>query len=298
MQIYRIVNRYYLIINKIKSSSFPSFDDIQEHLISHDTEISLRTMQRDLQNIRNEFGIEIVYNKAQNGYFINTEHDTDYEYFMRFFEMTVMSGKLTETLKNESDISKYIAFDTAETISGLEYMQKILYAIRENFQIRLKYQRFTDSSPFDTTIAPGFLKEYQKRWYLIAWNFDLEDFRTYGLDRINELEISEVNFNKNLVKNWKDMFESVIGVSSYSSKPELIELSFDPEQGKYIKTLPLHHTQTIITDDETEFRILLKVVPNYELTQRILSQGERVEVIKPEWLREEIKEICRKILNR
>jgi predicted DNA-binding transcriptional regulator YafY len=298
MQIYRIVNRYYLIINKIKSSSFPSFEDIQEHLTSHDTEISLRTMQRDLQNIRNEFGIDIVYNKAKIGYFINTEHDTDYEYFMRFFEMTVMSGKLTETLKNESDISKYIAFDTAETISGLEYMQKILYAIRENFQIRLKYQRFTDSSPFDTTIAPGFLKEYQNRWYLIAWNFDLEDFRTYGLDRIKEIEITGENFDKDLVKNCKDMFDSVIGVSSSLSKPELIELSFDPEQGKYIKTLPLHHTQTIITDNETEFRILLKVVPNYELTQRILSQGESVEVIKPERLREEIKEICRKIANK
>lgn len=298
MQIYRIINRYYLIINKIKSGYFPSFEDIQEHLRLHDTEISLRTIQRDFQNIRDEFGLEIVYNKMKNGYYLNSEQNSDYEYFMRFFEMTVMSGKLTETLINESDISKYISFDTVELTSGIEYIQKILYAIREKFKITIQYQRFSDSSPFETKLAPGFLKEYQNRWYLIAWNLELKDFRTYGLERIKELEITGESFNENLVKNCKDMFENVIGISSPTGKPELVELSFDAGQGKYIKTLPLHHTQTIIKDDETEFRILIKVVPNYELTQLILSHRERVEVIKPEWLKEEIKGICNKIANR
>ncbi len=298
MQIYRIVNRYYLIINKIKSSYLPSLGDIQEYLRFQGTDISFRTLQRDMKNIRNEFGIDLIYNKANNGYYINTEGNTDYEYFMRFFEMTVMSGKLTEILKDEADIDKYISFDTAEPISGIEYMQKILYAIRENFQIQLQYQRFTDSEPFETKIAPGFLKEYKNRWYLIAWNIDLKDFRTYGLERIKELEITGENYNENLVKNCKDMFDNVIGVSSPAGKPELVELSFDAGQGKYIKSLPLHHTQTIITDNENEFRILIKVVPNYELTQLILSHGKRVEVKKPEWLREEIKRICKKIVEK
>jgi predicted DNA-binding transcriptional regulator YafY len=33
----------------------------------------------------------------------------------------------------------------------------------------------------------------------------------------------------------------------------------------------------------------LRVCPNYELEEQILKQGERVKVVKPEWLRENIK---------
>ena len=292
-----MINRYYLIINKIKSTYFPSFEDIKEHLSDHDIEISLRTLQRDFQSVRNEFGIEVTYNKMNNGYAIDKDETGDYEYFMHFFEMTVMSGTLASTLKNNSNISDYISFDVAETVSGVEHISKLIYAIQENFEVKIEYKRFYDEDAFEARVAPGLIKEYKKRWYLIAWNLDLEQFRTYGLERIVSIELTEKNFKKSLVKNCKEMFNNVIGISSYTGKPKLVELSFDAGQGKYIKTLPLHHTQTVLADNETEFRILIKVVPNYELTQLILSHGERVEVIKPESLREEIKGICRKIAN-
>lgn len=288
MKIYRVINRYYLIINKIRSSHFPSFEDIKQTLANHDIEVSLRTLQRDLQNVRAEFGIDVVYNKLKNGYFINTQESSDYEYFMRFFEMTVMSGTLADSLKNDGNLNKFIEFDTFQPMQGVEYISKILFSLGQNLQLKIHYQRFNDDQAFEANIAPGFLKEYQKRWYLIAWNIDLQDFRTYGLDRIKELEITGKNYNEKLVKGCKEKFKNVIGVGFPDREPELLELSFDTDQGKYIKTLPLHHTQTILEDNEKELRILIKVVPNYELTQKILSYGERVNVVKPEWLRQGI----------
>ncbi|MDD3858926.1 MAG: WYL domain-containing protein [Bacteroidales bacterium] len=288
MKIHHVINRYYLIINKIRSSHYPSFEEIRDQLASHDIDISFRTLQRDLQNIRNEFGIEVVYNKTKNGYSINTEESSDYEYFMRFFEMTVMSGTLTDSLKTGANISRHISFDTIEPMQGVEFIGKILFAIDQQLKIKIKYQRFNDDMPFEANLAPGFLKEYQKRWYLIAWNFDLEAFRTYGLDRIKGFEITGENYNPKLVSGCKDIFDHVIGIGFPDKEPEMIELSFDKEQGKYIKTLPLHKSQTILVDSEKELRILLKVVPNYELSQKIMSYGDRVKVIRPEWLRKEI----------
>ena len=298
MKIYRIINRYYLIINKIKNSYFPSFEEIQNHLADHDIEISLRTMQRDLQNIRYEFGIEVTYTKAQNGYYIDSENSEDYEYFMRFFEMTVMSGKLTEGLKDKSDFKKYISLEKEGLTSGVEYISQIMYALKEKINIRVKYHRFSDDYDFDAHIAPGFIKEYLKRWYVIGWNYDLKAYRIYALDRVKNIELTGVHYKDDVIEDCREMFDSVIGVSSPESKPELIELAFDPDQGKYIKSLPLHHSQTVLTDNDEEFRILIKVVPNYELIQLILSHRERVEVINPKWLRDEIKGICRKIANR
>lgn len=298
MKIYRIINRYYLIINKIRAAHYPSFESIKEHLADHDIEISLRTLQRDLQNIRNEFGIEIIYNKLENGYAIDKDETGDYQYFMRFFEMTVMSGTLTETLRNNPNIGDFISFDLAEPTSGVEHISKILFAIKDNFKVKIEYKRFQDDTAFETNIAPGLIKEYKKRWYLIAWNLDLEEFRTYGLERIVSLELGSENFDKKLIKDCKELFTHVIGISSPTEEPELVELSFEAYQGKYIKTLPLHHSQTVLEDNENEYRILLKVVPNFELIQLILSHREKVEVIKPKWLRDEIKQICKKIANK
>lgn len=297
MKIYRVINRYYLIINRIRSSFYPSFEEIKENLADHDIEISLRTLQRDLQNIRNEFGIEVIYNKTKNGYSINTEESSDYEYFMRFFEMTVMSGTLTDSLKTGANISRHISFDTTEPMQGVEFIGKILFAIDQQLKIKINYQRFYDGAPFEANLAPGFLKEYQKRWYLIAWNFDLEAFRTYGLDRIKGFEITGENYDQKLVKSCKDIFDHVIGIGFPDKEPEMIELSFDKEQGKYIKTLPLHRSQIVIVDNDSECRILLKVVPNYELSQKIMSYGARVIVIRPLWLKNEITKISNEIIK-
>ena len=38
-------------------------------------------------------------------------------------------------------------------------------------------------------------------------------------------------------------------------EPQKIVLSFDPFQGQYIKSLPLHKSQTVLVDNVEEFRI-------------------------------------------
>jgi predicted DNA-binding transcriptional regulator YafY len=80
----------------------------------------------------------------------------------------------------------------------------------------------------------------------------------------------------------------VIGLYSENELEQVI-LSYQPFQGKYIKSQPLHPSQKILIDNDAELRIELRVCPNFELEEQILKQGERVTVLKPEWLRESVK---------
>lgn len=75
------------------------------------------------------------------------------------------------------------------------------------------------------------------------------------------------------------MFDSVIGVAMM--EPVTVELAFSANQAKYIKALPLHKSQEIVseTSDEVVFRLF--VAPNYELVQRILMYGFEVRVLTP-----------------
>ncbi|MCY7311266.1 MAG: hypothetical protein LH619_10850, partial [Chitinophagaceae bacterium] len=65
------IKRYILIVEKIASARFPSFLVLKNYLSDHGFEISERTLQRNIEQIRYEFGIEIKYDRMQNGYFID-----------------------------------------------------------------------------------------------------------------------------------------------------------------------------------------------------------------------------------
>jgi predicted DNA-binding transcriptional regulator YafY len=71
--------------------------------------------------------------------------------------------------------------------------------------------------------------------------------------------------------------------------PEQVILSFDPEQGKYIKSLPLHDSQQILVDNSEEFRIKLELYITFDFIMEILSYGSRVKVLEPVELVEEVK---------
>ncbi|MFZ4414298.1 MAG: WYL domain-containing protein, partial [Bacteroidales bacterium] len=76
-----------------------------------------------------------------------------------------------------------------------------------------------------------------------------------------------------------------------------IILSFDPFQGKYIKSLPLHETQEILADNESELKIKLKLCTSFDFIMEILSFGENVKVIAPESLINEMKRAYHNAIN-
>src|SRR5690606_30130714 len=97
------VRRYILIIEKLGRKQFPSFDEIKNYLSNHDFEVSNRTIQRDIEQIRSEFGIEIEYNRFKNGYYINEDLSPYIESFVRFFEIVNTADLLIESLKESKN---------------------------------------------------------------------------------------------------------------------------------------------------------------------------------------------------
>jgi predicted DNA-binding transcriptional regulator YafY len=263
------IKRYLLIIELIKKNRYPSFDKIKEYLFDNAFEISSRTIQRDIEQIRFEFGIEVAYNNAQKGYYIDYEKSVDVETFFRFLEIVSTADLLTDSWKNSKDTLKYISFDMA---GGLQH---------HNYQ--------TDTLK-DYGVYPYLLKEYQNRWYLIAFVPQLNQMRTFGIDRIRNIEIKTQKFKTESKHNPKLIFENIIGLIYSDEKTQQIVLSFTPAQGKYIKSLPMHKSQQILIDNETELRISLYLIPNFELQQQILMYGDTVKVLEPKLLADQIKE--------
>lgn len=292
------IRRYTLELEKIKTNQYPSFQEIKDYLYEHGFEIGDRTLQRDIEQIRFEFGIEVKYDRDKNGYCIDRENSINIESFFRFLEIVNTAELLTESLTESKDSLKHISFDTGGGLKGIDNLKPLLQAIMDHRKITFTHFNFHTEKSRKFTLNPYLLKEYQNRWYVVGIMAGINELRTFGIDRIENLEVKAETFTPDDKLNPVENFNKTIGIVYSDHKVQTVVLSFTPSQGKYVKTLPLHTSQAEIIDDEFEYRISLVVAPNYELMQQILKHGDTVKVLEPAWLAEEIKNILKRTLEK
>ena len=292
------IRRYTLIIEKIKRGQFPSFREIREYLHEHGFEVGDRTLQRDIEQIRYEFGLEITYIRNRNGYCIDYDISVNVESFFRFLEIVNTAELLTESLAESKDSLHHISFDTGGGLKGIENLKPLLRAIKDKHEITFTHHNFHTEKSRRYRLMPYLLKEYQNRWYIVGVVAGMNQLRTFGIERIENLHVESITFTPDDNLNPAERFSETIGLV-YSEHPvELVILSFSPIQGKYIKTLPLHSSQTVLIDNDAECRISLRVAPNFELMQQILKHGDAIKVLEPQWLVDEIKGSLRMALGK
>ena len=75
------IRRYSLIIEKIIRGHYPGFREIGDYLHEHGFQVGDRTLQRDIEQIRYDFCIEIKYDRSKKGYCIDYENSLNLESF-------------------------------------------------------------------------------------------------------------------------------------------------------------------------------------------------------------------------
>lgn len=286
---HRTILRHFLIINMVRQPGFPSLRTIMEMLEEHDFDIGIRTLQRDIENIRKEFGIEIRYNSYHKGYDINYEESANVDSLLKFLEMAALSGSFNELFTDTSQVKEFVSFEGEEAVKGVEFISKILFALKNSRELKITYKRYYDAKSYDVSIKPGLLKEYQNRWYVIGIQVGKDATKAYALDRMVDLQVGERTFDGAETSGIKEHFRHVIGISASDQQAQLVELTFTTEQAPYIETLPWHSSQEVVSRDDNETVFSLYVVPNYELIQKILSEGDHIKEIKPDELRQKVE---------
>lgn len=290
------IARYSLIINKLRKGPATFKDisrnlEIESEIQSYNYNISKRTFQRDLNDIRSIYNINICFDFSRKVYYIDFDDNEDYsERILEAFD-TFNALNITDRISND------IHFEKRRPL-GTENFHGLLHAIKNKRQIKFSYKKFWATQGKERTTEPYALKEFKNRWYVIALDVNSKKVRTFALDRLTDLEICKRKFMHPKDFNVAEYFRYCFGIiGPDGQKPEEIILSFDSFQGKYIKSLPLHHTQEILADNENELRIKLKLYITHDFIMELLSLGDSVEVIKPKSLIDELKSTYEKALS-
>ncbi len=281
--------RYKHIINKLrrKPSSFneiASYLERQSELEDYDFTISKRTFKRDTEDILSLYSIEIKYDFTQKVYYIEDEgNPTKSDRLLEAFD-TLYVLNMTE------DLSHYIHLESIRP-KGTDNLYGLIHAIKNKLQIRFNYEKYWDESITSRLVEPYCLKEFKNRWYVIAKDIKDTHPKTFALDRMTDLEITSTKFIIPVSFNMQDMFRHCYGIiTPTDQKPEEVVLSFDSDQGKYIKSLPLHETQEILLDTEDELQIRLKIYITHDFIMELLSYSNNVKVLQPVSLAIRLKE--------
>ena len=266
---------------------------------------SEKTFKRDRNLIGEILGLESKYKKTSGTFALNNEELNPES------TSTLDDILLIEAYRKSKNNSKIVLFEKREP-KGLYHFSDFVDAIKKQNVVSFEYQKFYENRPEKRVVVPYALKEFQNRWYLLATDLSvenkksMEDFfpsnekpkiKSFGLDRIFNVEIhhtKQLRYDVLL----EDSFKNSFGVSSTLEQiPQKIVLSFTSHQGKYIKSLPLHHSQEIITDNEKELRIKVMLYPTFDFTQEILFHGQNVKVISPKSFRKHIVTTIREMFG-
>jgi predicted DNA-binding transcriptional regulator YafY len=162
--------------------------------------------------------------------------------------------------------------------------------IKEEYQIELRYRPFAAEQAMSLVINPYVIKEYNNRWFLLAWNPEIERFSSYALDRVVGYSSTKEPVLKEKKEELRSITENIIGVSINGTETQKVVFHCSPKLAPYFITKPLHRSQKqaeIPDSDWTKFTI--QVIPNIELRAELLRFGADVKVVAPEWLVEEMR---------
>jgi predicted DNA-binding transcriptional regulator YafY len=141
--------------------------------------------------------------------------------------------------------------------------------------------------PYQLALAQGGV-------YLVAWVPQYDEFRTFAVERIERLTVSDETFRRTRELP-SDLFGGSMGV--FWGSPERIDLEFAPNVAPYVRGRVWHASQSIEPQSDGSVRMTLEVSNDWALRSWLLGFGAGVRVLRPtalaDALLDEFKRGCR-----
>lgn len=183
--------------------------------------------------------------------------------------------------------------------SGQKYLTAVMQAMLDGAVLRIGYRKYLSPEMETRVVHPYAVKEFAKRWYMVAFSLQAQALRVYALDRVQSLERTGESFRMPAGFNVDDLFEASYGIylPEDRQRPELVVLRATQRETAYLLDLPLHPSQTLVEQGPDYSLFALRVIPNPNFIMDLCKYGGRLEVLQPESVRKAVKEALQKALQ-
>ena len=290
-----LLNKYVWLVDTINKAKKITFEEINKKWMDEEQgydektktvkPLPIRTFHKWRAAIEEMFGLVIENeNCGQYRYYIqNADELKNGSMRSWLFNTLTVSNLIMESVS----IKDKILFE--EIPDGEQFLPMILEALKKNEVLEMTYQSYKYDKSFTFKIEPYCLKAFKQRWYLVSRSPYYNKIMIYALDnRFKDLKPANEFFDYPKDFNGEDYFDDCFGIiADQDVKVETVKLKVSATQANYLRSLTLHQTQREIkrTDEYSIFTVRLR--PTFDFQQEILSMGSDVEVLAPDWFRED-----------
>ena len=259
-------------------------------------EIQPRTFLRYREYIEETFPCYIDFNQRTGKYELRRhknlygEDDSLYDYLLSAYHI---EGMTELALKHRDKIM------LSEAPTGVENVQVILEAIDKKRGIECDYYSFNKKTVKHQLLIPYFLRTWEQRWYLAAEPENHHHgISIFALERMENIVLTDEKMLPSNKITAEEYFDGSFGVNhSDEQKPEKIRIKVYEAQVEYVRALPIHESQEEV-ETTPEWSIFeYRLVPCFNFYQQLLWHRERLEVLEPLHVRDEMKKTIQKMLE-
>ena len=293
----KAINRYVWLINTLmqrKSLTFKETCDLWDRSSLTDGKaLAGRTFHQHREAIAELFGVEIVCDTNTYKYSIAQPEELKNNSAQQWL---FNSFAISNTIEAGRNMKDRILFE--EIPSGAEYAQVVVDAMQQNRVLFVDYKPF-QGEKFELYLQPYAMRVYNQRWYVVGRFKESGSIRNIALDRILRMEITDEEFSLPEEFDASDYYAHTVGIFvNEALKPQRVVWRTYGVSTEYMRSVPLHHSQREIAtngNESSDFEYHLNLTP--ELTSKLLSKGDWVEVLEPKELREKVKEQAQAIAD-
>lgn len=314
------LERMLRIHHAVESGRFPNAT-----LLARELEVSTKSIQRDIEFMRDRLALPIAFNPSRQGYFY-TEEVSSFptlqitegelaalviaekalqQYRGTQFEKPLLSAirKIEQSLPNTislnlADLEQTISFRTrAEPILDLEVFHALAQATAKRRQLELCYRKPGRRDAEARLIDPYHLANINGEWYLFAYDHGREDIRTFVPARVHSVKQTGKTFPRpekfSLERRLHDSFGVHSGQGQYS-----VILRFAARVADFVREKKWHPSQKLRELRDGRVELSLQLSSLVEIERWVLSWGGDAVVVKPPELANSIRGAARAILAR
>ena len=256
--------------------------------------ISERTFNRDREFIASSFQIDIEYDARIRKYSLRNkeviEENPIYRYLLSSLHINNLSAM---AIKHKDKIM------LQNPPTGVELLHTVLNAIDQGRTLCFDYvSYYAKDRTLHFELIPAFVRLFEQRWYLIGEFTDRSQTRVLALERMHNLVIGKKQLSASPNITPQEFYDGCFGVIRDDKQAQTIKLKVYDKQVDYIRSLPLHASQQEIETGKDYAIFQYYFRPSFDFVQEILWHRDKVEVIEPKILREEVISLLRQMLER
>lgn len=248
-----------------------------------------RTFYNCRQGIDKTLHIRIERDPGTYEYYIDTDSDSS----AKMQQWLMDSMALSSMLRESSAVSGRIVLERVP--SSNEFLSLIIQGMQQQRRVRFMYKSYSEVMPKEKLLEPYFVKIFKQLWYVVGFNVADCKIKTYSLDRIRSLVVTDDHFDMPATITPYSYFKDCFGIVNTSSESREVTLRVSRWLANYFRALPLHDSQLEqIHGEYSLFTFKLKVTDDF--VQEILRYGANIEVVTPIELRVRVVEELKKSL--